>query len=87
MPISAGRDILVHTEDGLLEAELVDETVMAVDESAQIDDAFSQFLKKTGKMRIFRKSRTRLQYSGIPAATREKIETLKTDVMKRIIYL
>ena len=100
MPISTGRDILVHTEDGLLEAELVDETVMAVDESAQIDDAFSQFLKKdheglvphyrvflkkTGKMRIFRKSRTKLQYSGIPAATREKIETLKTDVMKRII--
>ncbi|MBC8288589.1 MAG: SUMF1/EgtB/PvdO family nonheme iron enzyme [Nitrospinae bacterium] len=100
MPASTGRDILVHTDDGVLEAELVDENVMAVDESGKTDDDFSQFLKKdhegpvphyrvflkkTGKMKIFRKSRTRLQYSGIPAATREKVETMKTDVMKKII--
>ena len=100
MPLATGRDIRVHTEAGILEAELVDETVMAVDESGQSDDAFSQFLKKdhegpvphyrvflkkTGKMKLFRKSRTRIQYSGIPAATREKVEALKTDVMKKII--
>jgi formylglycine-generating enzyme len=100
MPLATGRDILVHTEDGLLEAELVDETVMALDKSVKSDDAFSKFLKKdhegpvphyrvflkkTGKMKIFRKSRTRIQYSGIPAATREKVETLRVDVMKKII--
>ena len=100
MPLATGRDILVHTEDGLLEAELVDETVMALDASVKSDDAFSKFLKKdhegpvphyrvflkkTGKMKIFRKSQTRIQYSGIPAATREKVETLRVEVMKKII--
>lgn len=100
MPAATGRDILIHTEGGTLEAELVDENVMAVDESETSDDAFSQFLKKdhegpvphyrvflkkTGKMKLFPKSRTRIQYSGIPAATREKIEALKADVMKKII--
>ena len=100
MPLATGRDILIHTEDGLLEAELVDETVMALDTSVKSDDAFSKFLKKdhegpvphyrvflkkTGKMKIFRKSQTRIQYSGIPAATREKVETLRVDVMKKII--
>jgi formylglycine-generating enzyme len=100
MPLATGRDILVHTEDSLLEAELVDETVMAIDKSVISDDAFSKFLKKdhegpvphyrvflkkTGKMKIFRKSRTHIQYSGIPAATREKVETLRVDVMKKII--
>ena len=100
MPLATGRDIFIHTEDGLLEAELVDETVMALDTSAKSDDAFSKFLKKdhegpvphyrvflkkTGKMKIFRKSQTRIQYSGIPAATREKVETLRVEVMKKII--
>ena len=100
MPLATGRDIFIHTEDGLLEAELVDETVMALDTSVKSDDAFSKFLKKdhegpvphyrvflkkTGKMKIFRKSQTRIQYSGIPAATREKVETLRVDVMKKII--
>ena len=100
MPLATGRDILIHTEEGLLEAELVDETVMALDTSVKSDDAFSKFLKKdhegpvphyrvflkkTGKMKIFRKSQTRIQYSGIPAATREKVETLRVEVMKKII--
>jgi len=100
MPLATGRDIFVHTEDGLLEAELVDENVMALDTSVKSDDAFSKFLKKdyegpvphyrvflkkTGKMKIFRKSKTQIQYSGIPAATREKVEALRIDVMKKII--
>ena len=100
IPVSTGRDVLVHTEEGDLEAELVDETVMAVDEQAETDDAFSKFikkdhegpvphyrvfLKKAGKMKLFRKSRTRLQYSGIPAATREKVEALKAEVRKKTI--
>ncbi len=100
MPVSTGRDVLVHTEEGALEAELVDETVMAVDEKAETDDAFSKFLKKdhegpvphfrvflkkAGKMKLFPKSRTRLQYSGIPAATREKVEALKAEVRKKTI--
>jgi formylglycine-generating enzyme len=101
MPISTGRNILIHTEGSseALEAELVDETVMAVDETKE-DDEFSKFLKKdaegpvphyrvflknTGKMKLFPKSRTKLQYSGIPAATREKVEALKADVRKKSI--
>lgn len=101
MPLSTGRNILIYSEGNseALEAELVDETVMAMDDSAK-DDEFSQFLKKdsegpvphyrvflkkTGKMKLFSKSRTRIQYSGIPAATREKIETLKADVRKKSI--
>ena len=95
MPLSTGRDILIYTEGESepLEAELVDENVMAMDESEKSDDAFSQFLKedyegpvphyrvflkKSGKMKLFLRSRTRLQYSGIPAATREKVEALKS---------
>jgi formylglycine-generating enzyme len=101
MPLSTGRNILIYTDENseALEAELVDETVMAMDDSAK-DDEFSQFLKKdsegpvphyrvflkkTGKMKLLPKSRTRIQYSGIPAATREKIETLKADVRKKSI--
>ena len=104
MPVSTGRNILVYAEGESvpLEAELVDENVMAVDESSEEDEAFSQFikkdevgpvphyrvfLKKTGKMKLFVKSRTRLQYSGIPAATREKVEALKAEVMKKSISI
>ena len=83
-----------------LEAELVDENVMVVDRFAKNNDAFSEFikeepagpvphyrvfLKKTGKMKIFPKSRTRIQHSGIPAATRDKIVVLKKEVMKKNI--
>jgi len=108
MPVSTGRNILIFTEDNPegLAAELVDETVMAVDNSKnsdnseKSDEAFSQFikkeeegpvahyrvfLKKTGKMQLFLKSRTRVQFSGIPAATREKVEALKADVRKKSI--
>lgn len=100
MPLSTGRNILIHTKGGVLEAELVDETVMAMDNSEKSDEEFSQFLKKTdegpvphyrvflkktGKMKLFVKSRTRIQYSGIPAATREKVEALKAEVMKKTI--
>ncbi len=101
MPASTGRNILVFAGDNSegLEAELVDETVMAVDETKK-DDEFSKFLKKdqegpvphyrvflkaTGEMKLFPRSRTRIQYSGIPAATREKVEALKAMVMKKLI--
>ena len=45
MPASTGRNILIYTEDESepLEAELVDENVMAMNESENSDDAFSQF--------------------------------------------
>jgi formylglycine-generating enzyme len=101
MPVSTGRNILIYSEGNstALEAELVDETVMAVDET-KADDEFSKFLKKdaegpvphyrvflkkSGKMKLLPKSRTRIQFSGIPAATREKVEALKADVRKKSI--
>ena len=102
MPLSTGRNIRIRTEEisGFLDAELVDENVMAVDKFTKKDEAFSQFLKedqggpvphyrvflkKIGKMKLFPKSRAHIQYSGIPAATRDKVMALKAEVMKKII--
>ena len=82
-------------------AELVDETVMIIDKSArQENDEFSKFVKgdpaepvphyrvyfkKTGKMKLLPKSKNRIKYFGIPAATREKIMVLKSQVKKKLI--
>ena len=82
-------------------AELVDETVMIIDKSArQENDEFSKFVKgdpaepvphyrvyfkKTGKMKLLSKSKNRIKYLGIPAATREKIMVLKSQVKKKLI--
>ncbi|SVC11462.1 uncharacterized protein METZ01_LOCUS264316, partial [marine metagenome] len=103
IPTAKGRNILIHIDGDPepKEGELIDETVMAIDESAgQEDDEFSKFLKggppepvphyrvnfkKTGKMKLLSKSKNRIKYLGIPAATREKIEVLKTRVKKKII--
>ena len=84
-----------------LSAELVDETVMVIDKFAQQDNNdFSKFLKsglaesvphyrvyfkKTGKMKLLPKSKNRIKYFGIPAATREKIMVLKSQVKKNLI--
>ena len=82
-------------------AELVDETVMIIDKSARHEnDEFSKFVKgdpaepvphyrvyfkKTGKMKLLPKSKNRIKYFGIPAATREKIMVLKSQVKKKLI--
>ena len=84
-----------------LSAELVDETVMFIDKFAQQDNNdFGKFLKsglaesvphyrvyfkKTGKMKLLPKSKNRIKYFGIPAATREKIMVLKSQVKKNLI--
>ena len=84
-----------------LSAELVDETVMVIDKFAQQDNNdFGKFLKsglaesvphyrvyfkKTGKMKLLPKSKNRIKYFGIPAATREKIMVLKSQVKKKLI--
>ena len=84
-------------------AELVDETVMIIDKSArQENDEFSKFVKgdpaepvphyrvyfkKTGKMKLLPKSKNRIKYFGIPAATRGKIMVLKSQVKKKLISL
>ena len=86
-----------------LSAELVDETVMVIDKFAQQDNNdFGKFLKsglaesvphyrvyfkKTGKMKLLPKSKNRIKYFGIPAATREKIMVLKSQVKKNLISL
>lgn len=105
LPVAKGRDILVYMDGDPKphSAELVDETVMVIDKSAQQEnDAFSKFVKgdpaepvphyrvyfkKTGKMKLLPKSKNRIKYSGIPAATREKIMVLKSQVKKKIISL
>ena len=103
LPVAKGRDILVYMEGdpNPLNAELVDETVMVIDKSAQQEnDEFSKFVKgdpaepvphyrvyfkKTGKMKLLSKSKNRIKYLGIPAATREKIMVLKSQVKKKLI--
>ena len=103
LPTAKGRNILVYLDENPEphEAELIDETVMTIDESAGgEDDEFSKFLKggslesvphyrvifkKTGKVKLLPKSKNRIQYSGIPSATREKISALKIQVKKKLI--
>ena len=82
-------------------AELVDETVMVIDKSTtNNNEEFSKFLKEetvepvphyrvyfkeTGKMKLLPKNENIIKYFGIPAATREKIMALKSQVKKKII--
>ena len=102
MPESKGRNIMVFLK-GKTEgrkAELVDENVMAIDESGEVDDDISQFVKddaigpvphfrvfimSTGKMELLSKSRYRIKYQGIPTATRELVTALKATVQKMAI--
>ena len=43
------------------------------------------FFKKSKKMKLLPKDKTRIKYSGIPAATRKLVMDLKTQVQKKII--
>ena len=107
MPESRGRTILVFVKGNSKgrKAELVDETVMVLDESGyvdadHVDEDISQFVKDdaigpvphfrvfimgSGKMELLPKSRHRIQYNGIPTATREQVTALKTVVQKMTI--
>ena len=93
--------VYVDGDPNPLSAELVDETVMVIDKFSQQDNNdFGKFLKgkpvepvphyrvyfkKTGKMKLLLKSKNRIKYFGIPAATREKIMVLKSQVKKKLI--
>ena len=82
------------------EAELVDETVMVLDTSPQKKEESQSFIRgdvrkqiphyrfymmKTGKMKLLPKSKTRIQYKGIPTATRDLALTLKAEIQKVLI--
>lgn len=104
MPAAHGRDIRVVAPGDTTSrpAELVDETVMAVDETSGDEDmgSLNKFLKSapkepvphyrvnfkdTGEMKLLPKSKTRIEYRGLPTATREQVTALKTEVQRRII--
>ena len=101
MPSASGRNIWVYLAGDAEphEAELVDETVMVVDETAEAEPSskflkdfevgrvphYRVYFKKTGKMKILPKSKTRIRYDGIPTATREQVMALKAEVQKKII--
>lgn len=102
MPESRGRNILVFSKGNAKgrKAELVDETVMAIDESSEVDADISQFVKddaigpvphfrvfimSSGEMELLPKSRYRIKYQGIPTATREQVTALKITVRKMAI--
>lgn len=103
MPVVKGRKVQVYVEGdpNPREAELVDETVMVVDESAVAEKEQSEsfvrgdvvkrvphyrvYFIKTGKMKLLPKSKTRVQYKGIPTATRDQALTLKAEVQKALI--
>jgi formylglycine-generating enzyme required for sulfatase activity len=104
MPESRGRNIVVFVKGSSKgrKAELIDESVMVLDESGyvdadHVDEDISQFVKddaigpvphfrvfimSTGKMELLPKSRHRIQYHGIPTATREQVTALKAVVQK-----
>ncbi len=104
-PIATGRNILVYLEGETepQEAELVDETVMRIDEAGPDENKqFNKFLKsdpnapvphyrvylkKAGKMKLLPKSRNRIKYHGIPTATREQVTALKRKIRKKIISI
>jgi len=103
MPVVKGRNVQVYVEGdpNPHEAELVDETVMVVDESAVAEKEQSQsfirgdvvkrvphyrvYFMKTGKMKLLPKNKTRIQYKGIPTATRDQALALKAEVQKSLI--
>ena len=103
MPVVKGRNVQVYVEGdpNPHEAELVDETVMVVDESAAAENEQSQsfirddvvkrvphyrvYFMKTGKMKLLPKNKTRIQYKGIPTATRDQALELKAEVQKSLI--
>jgi len=103
MPAVKGRNVQIYVEGdpNPHEAELVDETVMVVDESAVAEKEQSQsfirgdvvkrvphyrvYFMKTGKMKLLPKNKTRIQYKGIPTATRDQALALKAEVQKSLI--
>jgi len=103
LPISTGRNILIYMNGSLepIQAELIDEMVMAIDTSINKEnDEFRKFLKddlveptphyrvylkKNGKIKLLPKNKNRIKYFGIPSATREQIIVLKNKVKKNII--
>ena len=107
MPESRGRNVLVFEKGSSKgrKAELVDETVMILDDlgyvdADHVDEDISEFVKEdavepvphfrvyimsSGKMELLPKSRHRIQYHGIPTATREQVTTLKAEVQKMTI--
>ena len=54
-------------------------------ESAKPVPHYRVYFKKTGKMKLLSKNKNRIKYFGIPAATREKIMVLKSQVKKKLI--
>ena len=107
MPESRGRNVLVFEKGSSKgrKAELVDETVMILDDlgyvdADHVDEDISEFVKEdaiepiphfrvyimsSGKMELLPKSRHRIQYHGIPTATREQVNALKAEVQKMTI--
>ena len=107
MPESRGRNVLVFEKGSSKgrKAELVDETVMILDDlgyvdADHVDEDISEFVKEDAvepvphfrvyimssrKMELLPKSRHRIQYHGIPTATREQVTALKAEVQKMTI--
>ncbi len=92
--------VIVEGDPQSHEAEIVDERVMAVDPSALEKSSGNAFIRggvakpvphyrvyflKTGKMKLLPKSKTRIQYHGIPTATRDQALMLKAQVRKSLI--
>ena len=99
MPVSNGRDVLVtlQGEPESLEAELVDETVVTpesgrnnmrnyvdLDRNAAIPH-YRFFFKKTGKMKLVPKYRSKFKYTGVRLSDYEMVKVMKVKVQKKLI--
>ena len=103
LPATTGRDIIVYLpgDPKPYEAEIVDETVMTLDNSPTAKKKptskfiketprepvphYRVYIKETGKMKLIPKKTTRVSYKGIPTSTREETQFYKSEVQKLII--
>ena len=99
MPVAHGRNVLVFTKAQAepLEAELVDETVVAPEGGKNnmknyLDLKLTEpiphyrlFFKKSGKMKLVPKYQVRIKYVGVLRTTYERVRELKAIANKGVI--
>lgn len=99
MKVSTGKKVLVtlQGEAELLEAELVDETVVLKESGRNnmrnyLNPVVSEpvphyrfFFFKTGKMELVPKNRVQFKYMGLPLAVREQVLELQGEVKMQLI--
>lgn len=99
LPIAHGRNVLVilEGESNPVEAEMVDENILAAPQGkdnmknyVELGDQepvpqYRLFFKKTGELKLIPKDKAKLKYVGVPQLVHDKMETLQTEVRRKIL--